>query len=99
VVPVDLASEMEAARKRRAEKTARQLCEARAYALRASLRPGATRAEVEERARSFYPHLSEDLLDEAIGLVCEGRRGTEQPTAVAVTAPAPAPTPTPAPAS
>jgi hypothetical protein len=77
VVPVDLASEMEAARQRRAEKTARQLCEARAYALRAALRPGATRAEVEERARSFYPHLSDDLVIEAVDLVCEGRRAVE----------------------
>lgn len=67
---VDLASEMEAARKRRSEQTARQLREARAQAIRASVRPGSTRAEVEERARSFYPRLSEELLEEAISLVC-----------------------------
>jgi hypothetical protein len=43
------------------------------------MRPGSTRAEVEERARSFYPGLSPTLLDEAVALVCgrEGRVSTE----------------------
>ena len=67
---IDLASEMAAARARRAEQTARQLREARAQALRAAVRPGSTRAEVEERARSFYPRLSPELLEEAISMVC-----------------------------
>ena len=60
---------MAAARKRREEKTARQLKEARVYAIRSGLRPGSTREEIEERARSFYPRLNEDLLNEAIALV------------------------------
>jgi hypothetical protein len=67
--PEDLANEMAAARKRREEKTARQLKEARVYAIRSGLRPGSTREEIEERARSFYPRLNEDLLNEAIALV------------------------------
>ena len=72
--PVDLASEMEAARKRRAEQTARQLRDARVQTLRGALRPGSTRAEIEERARSFYPRLSPELLEEAVGLVCDFQR-------------------------
>jgi hypothetical protein len=66
----DLALEMAAARKRREEKTARQLKEARIYAIRSGLRPGSSRQEVEERARSFYPRLDEALLNEAISLIC-----------------------------
>jgi len=69
-VIIDLASEMEAARKRREEKTATLLREARVQTIRTSVRPGSTRAEIEERARSFYPRLSEELLNEAIDLVC-----------------------------
>ena len=34
-----------------------------------AVRPGSTRAEVEERARSFYPRLSEELLQEAVSIV------------------------------
>jgi hypothetical protein len=30
--------------------------------------------EIEERARSFYPRLSEELLMEAIDLVCDDQR-------------------------
>ena len=67
---VDLAHEMAAARKRREEKTAMQLREARAQAIRAAVRPGSPRAEVEARARSFYPRLSAELLEEAISMVC-----------------------------
>jgi hypothetical protein len=68
--PAELAREMAAARQRREEKTARQLREARAVAIRAGMRPGSTREAVEERARSFYPRLSAELLDEAVSMVC-----------------------------
>lgn len=68
--PVDLAREMEAARKRRSEKTARLLRDARVQSIRTGVRPGATRAEIEERARSFYPKLRPELLNEAIDLAC-----------------------------
>lgn len=68
--PIDLASEMAAARLRRNEKTANLLREARVSAIRAGVRPGSTWAEVEERARSFYPRLSEELLHEAVAAVC-----------------------------
>ena len=67
---LDLAQEMAAARQRREEKTARLLREARAQAIRAAVRPGSSRAEIEEKARSFYPRLSEELLEEAITLAC-----------------------------
>ncbi|HUE96745.1 MAG TPA: hypothetical protein VMN39_08800 [Longimicrobiaceae bacterium] len=70
--PEDLALEMAAARKRREEKTAKQLMEARVNAIRSGLRPGSSRTEVEERARSFYPRLNEDLLNVAIDQVCGG---------------------------
>lgn len=60
---------MAAARKRREEKTARQLMEARVYAIRSGLRPGLARAEIEERARSLYPRLSEELLHAAVTTV------------------------------
>ncbi len=66
---IDLASEMAAARLRREEKTARLLREARVRAIRASIRPGSTREEIEECARSFYPRLSPELLEEATDLV------------------------------
>ncbi|HEX2092076.1 MAG TPA: hypothetical protein VHG28_06720 [Longimicrobiaceae bacterium] len=72
--PVDLASEMAAARQRRTEQTARQLRDARVQAIRAVVRPGSTQTEVEEAARSFYPRLSTELLDEAIGIVCQMQR-------------------------
>ena len=71
---VDLASEMAAARKRREEQTAKLLRDARVQAIRGASRPGSTRVEIEERARSFYPRLSEELLMEAIDLVCEDPR-------------------------
>ena len=74
MTPVDLAREMEAAQQRRSEKTARLLREARVQAIRASVRPGSTRAEIEERARSFYPKLSPELLEEAIDLACDLQR-------------------------
>jgi hypothetical protein len=70
LVQIDLASEMAAARKRRDEKTARLLRESRVRAIQASVRPGSSRTEVEECARSFYPRLRPELLEEAINLVC-----------------------------
>ena len=85
--PEDLALEMAAARKRREEKTAKQLMEARVYAIRTGMRPGSSRVEVEERARSLYPRLNEDLLMTAIATVCENRRGEEAPVAVPVPTP------------
>lgn len=71
---VDLASEMAAARLRRETQTAKLLRDARVQAIRGASRPGSTRAEIEERARSFYPRLSEELLMEAIDLVCDDQR-------------------------
>jgi hypothetical protein len=65
-----MAREMAAARQRRAEKTAVQLREARVQAIRAGARPGSPREEVEERARSFYPRLSSELLEEAVTQIC-----------------------------
>lgn len=72
--PTELAREMEAARQRRSEKTARLLREARVQSLRTGVRPGSTRAEIEERARSFYPKLNPELLQEAIDLACALQR-------------------------
>lgn len=76
IVSIDLASEMAAARQRRAEQTAKLLRDARVQAIRGASRPGSTREEIEERARSFYPRLSPELLQEAIDLVCDPDRGT-----------------------
>lgn len=72
---LDLAAEMAAARARRAEQTAQQLREARVQTIRGAVRPGSTRAEIEERARSFYPRLNEELLSEVVDLVCDAGRG------------------------
>jgi hypothetical protein len=80
---VDLAAEMAAARKRREEQTAKLLRDARVQAIRGASRPGSTRAEIEERARSFYPRLSEELLVEAIDLVCDDQRTPAAATAAA----------------
>jgi hypothetical protein len=74
VTPAELALEMAAARRRREEKTILQLREARARAIRAGMRPGSTREEIEERARSFYPRLSAADLQEAVELVCSQSR-------------------------
>ena len=76
--PVDLAREMAAARERRAERTAQQLRDARAHAIRSAIRPGSSRQEVEERARSFYPGLSPELIEEAVDLVCGGAEARER---------------------
>ncbi|MDQ3389042.1 MAG: hypothetical protein M3483_06000 [Gemmatimonadota bacterium] len=72
--PIDLAAEMAAARKRREEQTARLLREARVQMIRAAVRPGSTREEIEERARSCYPRLSPELLEEAVSIVCDMHR-------------------------
>ncbi len=79
---VDLAAEMAAARARRAKQTAGLLRDARVQAIRGAVRPGSTRAEVEERARSFYPRLSEELLQEAVFIV-SGEHPPEQTVAEA----------------
>ncbi len=72
---LDLAAEMAAARARRAEQTALLLREARVQTIRGAVRPGSTRLEIEERARSFYPRLNAELLEEVVDLVCDdGRR-------------------------
>lgn len=73
---IDLASEMAAARQRREEKTARLLREARIQTIRSALRPGATRTEVEEHARSVYPRLNPEVLDEIINTVCSQQRNS-----------------------
>ena len=83
---IDLASEMAPARVRRDEKTARLLREARVRAIRASVRPGSTREEIEECARSFYPRLNPELLDEAITLVCAPAPGSAAANAAAAAA-------------
>jgi hypothetical protein len=72
---IDLAAEMAAARQRRMEQTARALREARVLAVRAAARPGATREEVEDMARSFYPRLNADQLEEVTSLVWDSQRG------------------------
>lgn len=79
---IDLASEMAAARARRDENTARLLREARVRAIRASVRPGSSRTEIEECARSFYPRLRPELLEEAVALVCESPRSSQAPVVV-----------------
>lgn len=71
---VDLAYEMAAARERLAERTRCALRDSRVLAIRAVVRPGATRADVGEIARSFYPRLSPDLIEEATRIVCEIHR-------------------------
>jgi hypothetical protein len=83
VTSAELAQEMAAARQRREEKTARQIREARAHAIRAAMPPGSTREDIELRARHFYPRLSDELLDEAVSLVYVQSRsavsGPQQP--------------------
>jgi hypothetical protein len=101
---VDLASEMAAARARRAKQTAELLREARVQAIRGAVRPGSTRVEVEERARSFYPRLNEELLQEAVSIVsgepppppAEVPVTDEAPEAAAASEAEPAPAETPA---
>lgn len=71
---VDIAAEMAAARQRRSEQTARLLREARVQAIRTAVRPGSSRIEVEECARSLYPRLRPELFEEAVELVCQSQR-------------------------
>jgi hypothetical protein len=79
-IDIDLPSELAAARKRLAERTATALRDSRVNAIRSAVRPGSPRLEVEEVAHRFYPRLRPELVEEAINIVC----GTED-------APAPAP--------
>lgn len=72
--PIDLASEMAAARQRRDDKTARLVREFRVQTIRMSLPRDSSRAVVEECARGVYPHLPEHLLDEAIALAYDSLR-------------------------
>jgi hypothetical protein len=70
---IDLAAEMAAARQRRMEQTARALREARVLAVRAASRPGATREDVEDMARSFYPRLNAEQIEEVTSMVWDTR--------------------------
>jgi hypothetical protein len=81
---IDLAAEMAAARQRRMEQTARALRDARVLAVRAAARPGATREEVEEMARSFYPRLNAEQLEEVTSMVWESQRGFSDGTRIRV---------------
>jgi hypothetical protein len=81
-IDIDLPSELAAARKRLAERTATALRDSRVNAIRSAVRPGSPRLEVEEVAHRFYPRLRPELVEEAINIVC----GAEE---------APAPTPAP----
>ena len=80
-IDIDLPSELAAARKRLAERTATALRDSRVNAIRSAVRPGSSRVEVEEVAHRFYPRLRPELVEEAISIVC----GEEGPAA----APAP----------
>jgi len=79
---IDLAAEMAAARQRRMEQTARALRDARVLAVRAAARPGATREEVEDMARSFYPRLTAEQLEEVTSMVWDTHRGFEGRAAI-----------------
>jgi hypothetical protein len=76
---IDLAAEMAAARKRLADQTAKAIRDARVVAIRAAVRPGATRQDIEDLARSFYPRLSDELLGEALALVYADRKDPPAP--------------------
>jgi hypothetical protein len=84
-IDIDLPSELAAARKRLAERTATALRDSRVNAIRSAVRPGSPRLEVEEVAHRFYPRLRPELVEEAINIVC----GVEE-------SPAPAPAAEPA---
>jgi len=71
----ELVREMSAARKRREEATARAIRDARVLAVRAAVPPGASQTEIEERARSFYPRLSQELISEVATIVVEQQGG------------------------
>jgi hypothetical protein len=93
VTPIDLASEMAAARERREKKTAQLLREARAQAIRAAVRPGSSRAVVEEKALSFYPRLSPELIEEAVSMVCPDPPAPREAAVPAAATPPPMPEP------
>jgi alkylhydroperoxidase/carboxymuconolactone decarboxylase family protein YurZ len=65
---------MAAARQRRSEKTERLLREARIQTVRGALRPGSTREEIREHARSLYPRLTAEILEQTVDLVCSMQR-------------------------
>ena len=69
-IDIDLPSELAAARKRLAERTATALRDSRVNAIRSAVRPGSPRLEVEEVAHRFYPRLRPELVEEAINIVC-----------------------------
>jgi len=69
-IDIDLPSELAAARKRLAERTATALRDSRVNAIRSAVRPGSSRLEVEEVAHRFYPRLRPELIEEAISIVC-----------------------------
>ena len=73
---IDLPSELAAARKRLADRTATALRDSRVQAIRSAVRPGSSRIEVEEVAHRFYPRLRPDLVEEAINIVL-GEENTE----------------------
>lgn len=74
---IDLAAEMAAARQRRAAQTAQALREARVVAVRAAARPGATREDIAELARSFYPRLTDEQREELTCAVWDNPRGVD----------------------
>jgi len=78
-IDIDLPSELAAARKRLAERTATALRDSRVNAIRSAVRPGSPRLEVEEVAHRFYPRLRPELVEEAINIVC----GEEAPAPAA----------------
>ena len=69
-IDIDLPSELAAARKRLAERTATALRDSRVNAIRSAVRPGSPRLDVEEVAHRFYPRLRPELVEEAINIVC-----------------------------
>ena len=77
-IDIDLPSELAAARKRLAERTATALRDSRVNAIRSAVRPGSSRVEVEEVAHRFYPRLRPELIEEAINIVC-GEEGPAAP--------------------
>jgi len=76
----ELVREMTAARKRREEQTARAIRDARVLAVRAAVPPGASQTDIEDRARSFYPRLSPELVTELAAIVAN-HQGTRFPAA------------------
>lgn len=74
---IDLATEMAAARQRRAQQTAQALRDARVVAVRAAARPGYSLEDIDDLARSFYPRLSEEQRAEVTREVWEHPRGSE----------------------